>query len=603
MRLLRYVYASNPFYLVSALLVICGAGRIFPPSEDSSYDGLLMGILAGYITMLAATAILIIRIGNVWDDARSILLVLAFLLIALSVSFDKEVIARPLAGTALLLGGLVFSLALSAVVLRGLRIRLAPRFALPFYIQLLGFFLYPLLLTALLHLAPGASTDAGVLIFPVFFGLCILTLVPAARAGSEAARDNGTPWRWPWFPWSLFAALAICACGRTYYFALSFGSGAGMESGFAMYLLAPIVLACCVVLFEASRAAASRWGQWVAASVPLVLPLFGLLQPASAAGRMSYPELPALGTAQLELLGSLTAIAASPAFCTLGGAAAFYVYARWRGLDLAEVGLLATVLALSVVGPSTLDLATISSPRVGFVATAALLQVFFAILRPGSLRWFTAAGAAVLVLVVAAPAFRTSWHGAAPVHVLVAAAFAIGLAYRDFFACLIRELGAAVLMFFAVVVLYLTPWSEQGSISRWMLAAYLFGVPAFLMAYWRLTGASIFLRAGLSMGILYAPRGAWELSRWPWRQHWTPGAWMLLGGLLAFAGAAVISLSKAGLVRFVPRGPATPGLGGLVVKDPGNETSPRTGSGSMPFLESPRVAPGEGSPDSCQPVS
>jgi hypothetical protein len=602
MRLLRYVYASNPFYLVSALLVICGAGRLFPPSEDSSYDGLLMGILVGYSSLLAATAILIIRVGNVWDDARSILLVLTFLLIALSVSFDKEVIARPLAGTSLILGGLIFSLGLSVVVLRGLRIRLARRFALPFHVQLAGFFLYPLFLTGLLHLAPGASTDAGVLIFPVFFGLCILTLLPAARAGAEAARDNGTPWRWPWFPWSLFAALAICACGRTYYFALSFGSGAGMRSGFAIYLLAPIVLACCVVLFDAGRAAGNRWGQWVAVGVPLVLPLLGLLQPASAAGRMSYPELPALGSAQLELLGSLTAIAPSPAYCTLVGLAAFYVYARWRGLYLAEAGLIVTVFALSVVQPSTVDLATFSSPRLGAVVTVVLLQVFFAILRPGSLRWFMAALTAILALALAAPAFRTSWHGAAPVHLVLAAAFAIGLAYRDLFARVIRELSAAVLMVIAVAVLYVTPWSEQGSIPRWLLAAYLLGVPTFLVAYWRLTGAPIFLRAGLSTGLLYAPRVAWELSHWSLRQRWTLGVWMVLGGMLVFAVAAVISLSKAGVVRLVPRGPATAGLGGPVVKDPGNETSPCTASGSTPFLESPGVAPGEGSADSCRPV-
>src|ERR1700677_4815270 len=91
----RFLYTHNPFYLVSALLVLIGLHEAL--STDSSFTGgwLLMGVLCGYTLLLAIAGYVIVRFGQVWEDARTVLLVIVLLFLALSVSFDRIVSANP----------------------------------------------------------------------------------------------------------------------------------------------------------------------------------------------------------------------------------------------------------------------------------------------------------------------------------------------------------------------------------------------------------------------------------------------------------------------------------------------------------------------------
>ena len=43
---------------------------------------MMMGVLAGYTLVLATIGVVIVRFGKVWDDARSILLLLLLLFLA-----------------------------------------------------------------------------------------------------------------------------------------------------------------------------------------------------------------------------------------------------------------------------------------------------------------------------------------------------------------------------------------------------------------------------------------------------------------------------------------------------------------------------------------
>src|SRR5436309_1330372 len=84
--LLEHLYNHNPFYVLSAALLLFGLDAIFQdryalahPNAISFNSWLSLGVLAVYALVLAGTGILIVRLGQVWDDARTILLTLVLL--------------------------------------------------------------------------------------------------------------------------------------------------------------------------------------------------------------------------------------------------------------------------------------------------------------------------------------------------------------------------------------------------------------------------------------------------------------------------------------------------------------------------------------------
>lgn len=70
-RILRWAYTSNPFYVISADLVFLGLRLSFDTSGRTFETGALMAALLGYTLVLATMACLLIRIGKVWDDTRT----------------------------------------------------------------------------------------------------------------------------------------------------------------------------------------------------------------------------------------------------------------------------------------------------------------------------------------------------------------------------------------------------------------------------------------------------------------------------------------------------------------------------------------------------
>ena len=104
--------------------------------------------------------------------------------------------------------------AISEFVLRGLRLKLPAGYRLPYYGQLAVLFLYPLWLLPTLTASDAAGTTWRIFAFPFVVGLSILTLWPAVRRGPQAVANNGSPWRWGWYPWTLFVFLGFCLCLR-----------------------------------------------------------------------------------------------------------------------------------------------------------------------------------------------------------------------------------------------------------------------------------------------------------------------------------------------------------------------------------------------------
>jgi hypothetical protein len=531
-RVLRALYRNNPFYLVSALLVLFGLKAVFPPEGSPAYDWALMGLLAAYTSLLAATACLIVRLGKVWDDARTILLTIALLLMALSVSFDEKIVSYPVWGSGLLAGGLAFSVLITEILLRKLGIRLPRLFRLPLYLALSCFFLYPLFLTALLHRASPRAIEWGVAGFSPIFALGLLTLLPAARRGGDDLGDSGTPWKWPWFPWVLFGVLTLGACARASYLSISFGSGHDADSSFAPYFLAPIVLAVSLLALEAGRAAKSAMTQRLALALSF-LPLF------------SFALEPSLSPAQSNFLRLFLEDLPSPVYLTLLGMAILHGYACLRRAAGGETSLLATLLSLAVVGPGTLGVEDLSLPRAAPLLVLGAVELALALKQRASWRFFLS-GAAFLaaVTVSLAPWGSLRFHGAIPLHAFVALAIFLGAAFKDPFARFLQNLGAGGLFFLFLSALALNETVVPG-LAGWRLCLYLGGILAAQIVSWKWTRNVAYLVTGF----LAAGLGALQLAWQGWlglRTVILPrGLGRVLAGMAFFVLAAWISLYKA----------------------------------------------------------
>ena len=153
---LRWVSTHNPFYVLSAGLFLAGIWITFDPDKASD-TWALMTALAGYTLLLAATAYLLVRFANVWDDARTVMLLVALMFLAISVTFDRVLVFTPLRGVACNVVGLLFAIVVSEGILRGIRLSLPMGFRVPYYLLLGLFFLYPLGLANLLNLREPKS--------------------------------------------------------------------------------------------------------------------------------------------------------------------------------------------------------------------------------------------------------------------------------------------------------------------------------------------------------------------------------------------------------------------------------------------------------------
>ena len=73
----RFLWNHNPFYVISALLMLYSVRKSYGELDIGTINvWAMMGVLSAYTIVLAMIGVLIVRWGKVWDDARSILLVL-----------------------------------------------------------------------------------------------------------------------------------------------------------------------------------------------------------------------------------------------------------------------------------------------------------------------------------------------------------------------------------------------------------------------------------------------------------------------------------------------------------------------------------------------
>jgi hypothetical protein len=538
--LVRFVYTNNPFYVLSAWCVFWGLRSSFDTSGESFATVALMICLTGYTALLAAWACFLIRVGQVWDDVRSMLILVVLMLLATSVSLDDALAADPLVGSICFLAGLAFAILVSEGLLFGMRLRLPMLFRLPYYLTLALFFLYPIALNRGLHTPRSPVLHWALFGFSSVAGLVFLTLLPAVRRGAEYVRNNGSPWPWPWYPWVLFGVLGLGILGRAYYLCVSMHFVGGTATIFGPYFWVPFLLAVNVLVLEAGLVSRSKGTMRVAMIATAALVALAITGPPWEAADHGF-------------LGMfMRTTGASPLFLTLIAVGAFYAVAAMRRVPFAFDALCASAAALAVVGCGTVDLKSLVAPYGLPLLAVAGLQASAALRRSSAPRCLLAA----CCLVAAATldlqgTWFTAHRGLIPMHLLLASVLLIGAAFRGWFAELLQHLGAALLLAAGVVSVVGDP-GMLGDPPAALLMAYPALAIAVAVGYGWLVGNRWYFASAAGISLGWLTLGGWRVYRH--LRHSIPGLHYLAWGVFFFVVAMLISLMKAGLAqRWLPR--------------------------------------------------
>jgi hypothetical protein len=369
--LLQWVSTSNPLYVVSAGLFLFGLRISFGDPDNDTDNWALASGLAFYTTLLAAAAVLLVRFAGIWNDVRTVLLLVVLMFLATSVTFDELLVMNPARGLALNLCGLGFAIALSEGILRAIRLKLPTGFKWPYLLMLTLFFLYPAWLASLARDPRSETLQWSLFAFASVAGAVFLTLLPAVCCGPEYVSDNGSPWPWPFHPWSLFVFLAFAVVGRSFLVCKSFHLLDGQritDTIFAPYFLVPFGFALAVLVLELGIVAKHRGTQWVALGMPAAFLLM--------AGIVNRD-----GPAEEFLTLFMDGTYASPLFLTLVGGCGFTLYAWVRGVALATEALSAGLAAFACVTPETVTLADASVVRPEWLVAPVVLQGVLGLIR------------------------------------------------------------------------------------------------------------------------------------------------------------------------------------------------------------------------------
>jgi hypothetical protein len=540
----------NPFYLLSAACVVHGTGLSLNGAGEHPPAEIMLAIIGGYVLLMAAVAFLIVRLWNVWDDARSILLIQLLLFVELALVADSTLLDDPAAGAWLLVAGMAIAVAATEFLLWGLRLPLPAAYRIPYYLQLALLFLYPLRLLEPLRQGDEAAIQWSIFAFAVLGGASFLTLIPAVRRGAAALAGRNAPWSWPLYPWTVPVFLGFCLAIRSYTLCLAYDPATKlglvaaierMQSIFGAYFLIPFVFGAAALALEAALVR-RRTGMRVLA---LALPLLSLV--------LAFPGRSG-NAAYLQFVDRFTGALGSPLWVTLIVLTAYYTVAAARGLPGAARGSLLGLLAVACIEPRSVSLSDLV-PDLQFVINPWLLWLLAGVavaagLRRRHSRFWVEAGA-----YVAAAAWQSGWFDgltfsplAIAVHVFAAAVIVIGALFADGFARWLREAGVVLL---AAAATGMCVRAVDGIEPRWLPLAYLFAVMACGACLgWWLPHVRYLYAAVLSFLLAYATSflhvyGFLDRTiRWAGLTSFTVGLALLHVGLL-------LSAAKGGGLRAV----------------------------------------------------
>ncbi|HJT36447.1 MAG TPA: hypothetical protein VJ783_30775 [Pirellulales bacterium] len=530
--LARRLYTNNPFYLISAWLVFSGLRISFDTGGEIFETWALIGGLAGYVVLAAVAACVLIRLGRVWEDVRTLVLLILLMFLAIAVSLDEALVKDVRRGSLFLAGGLVFAIVVSEGLVFGLRVRLPLLYRVPFHLLLALFFVYPMVLAPLVPEPTSIGLMWGLFGFSTVAAVIFLTLLPAIRRGADYLRGSGTPWSWPWYPLTLFFILAVAVALRAYYLCLSLHFVGNAWTIFGGYFIVPLLIALNILWLEigmvSGRKATVRWAlappvAWVA-----------------VAQTAHQPDMVYAGFLKL-FLGTFHA---SPLYLALLGAMAFYGVAALRRAPAAWAGWWLAIAALTAVGPDMLTLRGPYHLTAWPLALGGAVLAVLAVRRRASLpaALSAVAGVAAASIDVHTSGVVLAYGELLPLELAAAALLMIGLVFRDEWVGLIRA-AAAVLIVSAGASAATGDFAwpiEPGWLATglhalvWIIVAVAYGWSLGLRYYYGVAAvvAAIWLSAALVQ--LYA-----------WLRPFVAGLDRLVWGLAFFLAAVIVSVLKA----------------------------------------------------------
>jgi hypothetical protein len=530
---LRLVCTNNPFYVLSAGLFLAGLWVSFGAQSEDVQTWALMSGLAGYTLLLAVTACLLVRFGNVWDDVRTVLLLVVLMFLATSVTFDEVLVFDPVRGFICYALGFCFAIAVSEGIFRGCRLSLPLLFRAPYYGILALFFLYPLALRPLLSDPHGEALAWGLFGFCAVAGMVFLTLLPAIRRGADYVRDNGSPWRWPLYPWVLFGLLGAAVPARAFLLCWSMQLLQNADLTrvlFGPFFVAPFGLAVAVLLLEIGLVCRHRAVLRAALAVPVV---FLALTVFAHRDDPIYRNFLAVFTARIG----------EPLAIQMLASAAFYSYAAMRGAAGAVEVLTATLAALAFVGPDTLDGRELTAPQAIPLLAAAALQLGFGLGRRNTWRCLLGTG----LMAVAALALPEDGDllagGVAAFHLALLGMLVIGALFDDPLAHVLRACGVTLVTLAGLAALS-GRFSVVEDFPPWLLSAYPLLMAGVLAGYGKwLDMRSSFVAAAL---VLTGWLGVAGWRGYCWLRQLVAGLDHMLLGLALFGLAFLVSVAKSG---------------------------------------------------------
>ena len=506
----RWLWNHNPFYFISALLMLTAVRSGYGEQNIGAINcWLMMGVLAGYTLVLAVIGVLIVRFGKVWDDARSILLLLLLLFLAVSVSADDLFVKMesPAGGAGLLGCGFLFSVAVMLFTLRGAGIRLGAAYLIPFTLFLGLFYVMPWWCSPELNPRPEPrNVDWAVFLFPQIAALLCLTLLPAVRLGRAYTANNGTPWPWPLFPWTAFGMIAVAVALRSYALVMAYSPtgviwtapdsrfGIVLDTIWRPYFLVPFALAILLLVFEAGmKSGNARLIRRTLLAAPCLMLL-------------AWPW--SQTSVMLGFLIRLTNTFASPVWIGACLVTAFYAWATLRRANGAGFGLLGSTLLFSVISPRTIGVATLPVVNpwpflvVGLVIAAIGLRRNSSAITLAAVSLMTVAAWFLLPQTPLADFRMTACYHALFVTVLV-----LSLIHRDALSSLLRQAGAMLIPLTALLALMAPavadvplPWRLL-YVAILTMIGFVCAYASHSRAYWSsFCGTGFLLGYGLTLG-------------------------------------------------------------------------------------------------------
>lgn len=450
-----FLATHNPFYAISAVFTLYGLNVSFGNTIDPTQGWLQLQLFTGYMLLLAATGVLVVRYGQVWEDARSLFLLVLLLMVALSVSFDRVCLDDTQLALQFLATGLTFCLLLCELLLRVLKIRLPWQYRGVLYLQIALLFGYPAWLGHLSLTDQLNELAWYTMGFASFTAISVVLLLPAAKKRNRGLQHNGTPWNWPWYPWTLFVVLGIGFGIRTLTITYSFDPTKGFTSGYQAYFLIPWLLAILLIWSECSthRQDSRPWWRFV------VLPL-GLLV-------LAIPGQPN-SHVQANYLALLQESVGSPVQITAVLLLLFFAYRVFRGSKSAEWGFLAALGMLSITGPKTLDINSLADLKLAPALTGLFLLGGSAFLRKSTPRLcLTITGITAAICIADQESHFVGQHCYFPLHLGLAAILLTGLLFEDELGKWLRRSASTLLAMFAMATFLLYPFAFPKIEGAW----------------------------------------------------------------------------------------------------------------------------------------